>query len=523
MYVFWASLKAKDRKSWMNSIAPGISQSLALAKQKCKLLEKASEGQIRMIEQKILEAVSFPGVLGQFTVELSADISQYRAVFDTGSEKIEKIWPTLGKVHTWLLSMTFAFKKGDIQRQNRSVEVSSKPQVALEKALTGLDAPVDLPTAMKGIEPDALCSAEKNEDTITDVTTDILNVSKPFVVPMKSATINVHRGSFNSFMKLAAADTSKQLGGILLGRFVWNQKFHVTQMVLTTEPLETLLKDDKIKAVCDGVQLTPCGFIVKGSAEEWCEKVLDSFNHFPHCDYPLIICADFSSKITGDVSCWELDSSVEQDISVSLPTCTRVSLSWTTQPHDQKRRLNYNVCWLKDFNCSHIEKATHSICQAVVSHVCSGLVASTPNVDTVAQRDIPKQKFQLIAIPADGRCGWYSLLAGTDTDRFLSIPRDECGYPKNRSLHKAEIPNAKELHSLTCEDALTNCDPKYHASVRRVLRNPSFDPIDLAWISSGKDFYPLLLLPRGEPYTLGNITLRTPTFSKIYIYIYRYI
>ena len=468
----------------MESIGSGVCTKQPLVKQKHKLAERFSDGKIKEVEQAILKAATFPGALGSYTVDLASDISKYQVVFDAGSEKFEKTLPTLAKVNQWLLSMTIAYKKGELHKNSKAVEKSSKPAVELAKAADALGS-ADLHTEMKGFQSDSICPSNGDEEVgITDVTANILQVQKLAVVPLKPSTINVHRGSFVSFMKLAANYTSEHLGGILLGKVVWNGKFHVTQIVLTTEPIETLLHDDKIKSVCSGMQLRPCGFIVKGNAEDWHCKALDSLSYFSNCNHPLIICADFSSNTTGDVCALELNTEAEDDVCAVIPEIDRVSLTWTTQPHDHKRRLTYNMCWLKDFSQSHVEKATISICEAVVAHVCNNVLNGKQQTDTgvQVQGDVSKKKMILVATPADGMCGWYSLIASTDVKSYAAIPRETSGYPTNRSMQKVEEDNAKELHSLTCADALANCETKFHAAIRRVQQNPAFDPLDLEWI-----------------------------------------
>jgi hypothetical protein len=76
------------------------------------------------------------------------------------------------------------------------------------------------------------------------------------------------------------------------------------------------------------------------------------------------------------------------------------------------------------------------------------------------------------------------MIAAADLAKYEAIPRSDSGYPLNRMMLQQQVSSAKELHIKTCNDALEHCDTKYHESIRRVLVEPAFDPLDLEWIST---------------------------------------
>ena len=77
----------------------------------------------------------------------------------------------------------------------------------------------------------------------------------------------------------------------------------------------------------------------------------------------------------------------------------------STQPHDIKKRLLYNIvniCWEQDLEISTKKaRAARKICEAILE-----------TVGQEAQQPGPKRQmhFEKIKVPADGMCGWYPLV-----------------------------------------------------------------------------------------------------------------
>ena len=467
--------EGKSRKAWMdNELHAGVTHTLALAKQKCKLAEKIHEGMLRCVETEILQQIKFPALIGDYKVEVADNLGNYKASFFTGSEQIAKTFPTLAKVNSWLLSMIISYKKGEVQSHLRAAECAAKGEVALEKAVAALGASEDLSTSVSEIQPAVISTEDGHENTVTDVTLDILTVTKTSSAPVLPSTVCVHKGSFNTFVNLGSSLPS--LCGLLLGKLGWNNKIHIYQIVIMKgDTVEALVNSDKVKAAYSGNGLYPCGMIVKGSDETWSQRVHDVVPLFPLCDVPLVICIDYTTNIGGDTCAWELDMSV--DVEVNAPT--PVAISWTTQPHDSKRRSRYHICWIDDWQVSHVEHATMRICEAVVQHVVHGsamhLNPRPPSVDT--------DEYRLVEIPADGKCGWHALLASMDVKKFEAVPRSTTGYPISHEMQLQEVLAANEFHSKVCADALNECDGRFRERIARVQSNTAFEPTDLEWIS----------------------------------------
>ena len=467
--------KAKSRKAWMdNDLRAGITHTLALAKQQLKLAEKLNDGLIQCVERDILKEITFPALIGDYKVEIADAAGQFKATFMTGSEQIVKVLPTLAKVNSWLLSMIVAYKKGEVQSHLRAAEFAAKGEVALEKAVAALGVSEDLSKSVAEMQPAVISATDDVENKVTDVTVDILTVTKTSSAPMLSSTLCVHKGSFNTFLNLGSSMPS--LCGLLLGKMGWNNKVHIFQIVLTKdEALETVLNSAKVQAARDGAGLYPCGIMVKGSEETWSQRIHEVFHMFSHCDTPLIICVDYTTNIGGDVCAWQLDMSIDVEVNEPNP----VAVSWTTQPHDSKRRARYNICWLDDWQVGHIEHATMRICEAVVHHVVQSSAART----TYQQPHVNIVKYRMVDIPADGKCGWHALLASMNLEKYEAVPRSAAGYPLSHEMQHQEVTAANELHSKVCADALHQCGDDFREHIVRVQGNPSFEPTDLEWIS----------------------------------------
>eukprot|EP00438_Fugacium_kawagutii_P017808 Skav208282 [mRNA] locus=scaffold1802:270691:275564:+ [translate_table: standard] len=452
-----------------------VTTSWALPKQRMQIIEKASLSKVGHIEQKILDAASFPQCVGDFKVELTKPPNKFKATFNAGSEVISKECENLAKIYEWLLSLVHAYKRGDLHKGLRNIQRSAQQEVAMDKAVNALAAKgSDLTTSVQAMQPDASPANGNSERAVEDVTNDILEVTKTSTAELRKSTICVHKGSYNTFMKLCSA--SQELVGVLLGKKAWNSQIHVVQIVISTGSLEALLAEGRVKSGARGNGLEFCGAIVKGQEKVWIEKCHHFLRQFGNCSHPLLICADFSDQITGVAVCWELDNT--SDVDVEIGTAEPVSLSWTTNPHDSQRRLRYNICWLADLNVSHVENATRKICEAVVDHVTrESILKATP------KSPCPESLFRLVPVPADGLCGWHSLLAAFNIKKYQAVPRKASAYATNHTMQEQEVLAAKHFHQKTCDDALKNLDDKFQASILRVKDNAAFDPSDLEWIS----------------------------------------
>jgi len=462
--------QAKDRKEWMKKMNFSHPSSWSLHKQKHMIMETLSKGTVLTVEQAILDVARFPNAVGEYTVTLTDKLS-YSASFLYNDEKVVKEFTKLSKVYEWLLSMAHAFKKGTLHSSNRSIEKSSRPSVAIEKASNTIQGQSDTNAAAAMLQEEQPASSQvaATVTDVTDVTGDILVTSKTMTVPLKPSEICIHRGSFNTFMKCGHSNAS--LFGLMLGKTVWNAKFHVTNIVLSTVSIEALLENTKVIAMAKGLELEICGAMIKGTEDVFRENRSKLFDLFRDCEFPLLICADYSTIATGVAICCE--HHVDTEVKAVTP-------SWTTQPHNSQRRLTYNICWDTECGVSHMERATEKICEAVVKHVCHEALPHKRK--TNIHQGVPV-RMRRCNVPADGRCGWHSLLGASNVKKFLLVPRGEAGYAINATVREAEDMAAKDLHMKTCQDALQTCPERYHKAIKRVQENPSFHPADLEWIA----------------------------------------
>ena len=157
-----------------------------------------------------------------------------------------------------------------------------------------------------------------------------------------------------------------------------------------------------------------------------------------------------------------------------------VSISWVTQPKDRSRRHCYNVCWINDLGTSHIEATAKQVCASALQHLKS-------QTDLLAKAERTKQMklsyFEKVSTIADGWCGWHSMLAARDVQRYLKVPRNVSIYPINSRLLKQESNAAKELCASVCDCARGVCQPSHHPSISRVESSGYFAPTDLEWIA----------------------------------------
>ena len=87
-----------------------------------------------------------------------------------------------------------------------------------------------------------------------------------------------------------------------------------------------------------------------------------------------------------------------------------VQPSWTTA----KGQRVGNIVW--------VERLFQSNRQRIYKAVAQRLVQKTSELIDVKTPEKPV-RFFIIHVPGDGRCGWRSLLAASDPESFLRVPR----------------------------------------------------------------------------------------------------
>ena len=443
-----------------------FSVSGALAKQRVQMIEKMSMGQVREVEQTILDSVTFsPALKGTGQVQLDIALGLFNASYKTGNgEMMVKQVDNLKVANEWLLLMLETYKSGVLAAHIRAATKDGKPAAQLESATDALLAK----SSADGLAD--LLSKPESEAKPEDVTSAFLTPAKAAKIELPMSSICVHKGSQNTYMAQAARDQS--LFGVMLGKEAWNQKFHVASILLSsTATIDEILQNQRVQGRCTALGLIPCGAIVSGSRSQWMQEnqgILEKFKG--NCANPLVVCGDFSESISGAVHAWEFNHEKGEVVEVAI--------SHTTNPRDVSQRLVYNITHVDDFGISHLENATKKICNAVITHALSNGSLSSDS----SPKPSVWNHYRKLDVPADGLCGFHSLLAANDLERFEMIPRKANGYAKNTQMLDTESNNAKQFHKDVCEKALEMC-PEFRSDILRVQTNPSFSPADLSWIS----------------------------------------
>lgn len=388
---FVSSRKVSDRAEFMEGY--GFSTAGTLSKQKQGMMLSMSEGKIRKVEQHILSAIDWSGVLSeQSKVEVDATLGMFKASFDIGEEVMTKRFETVKAMHEWLLSMMHSLKSGNVAQTIRKVQQAVKSDVALDKAADKLLVAGNA-TLGEAVEP----VAGKVPD-VEDITGDFLALHAPKQAKLPDATICLHKGSLATLASMASSN--QLISALLLGKDVWNGKFHAIQMIMTTGPVENLLEHERVLARCKTGSLVPCGAVLVGPSDypakhsEMVQALVK--NLADSCTSPILVAIDYSRIASGDCYAWEFCGEQKEMRSVGI--------SWVTQSKDRTQRLNYNLCWIDDVGSSHVENATKQIVTAVISKVCGqGSSSQAP--------DPAKQPYQKLLVPADGFCGWHALIA----------------------------------------------------------------------------------------------------------------
>ena len=440
-------------------------------------MQACYQGEVRHIEQAILDEVSFPATVNS-TVTLHDDLhSGYRAVFDSGFEKFVKEDISLAKLNTWLICLTCSFKRGDLDKQMRKAQNLAKSDAAMAKSAS------NIPTASTHSFTTVLSELDESSKTTDltesttkmegeDVTSSFLTIEKVFGPSCPQSFVCIHRGSFNAIIKSASSTTN--LTGLLAGQVGWNNKFHVTDIILSTRTVESLMSDDPLMKKLQNMNLECCGCIVSGNEDDLISQAKDLLNLFSY-DYPLMIGVDTTKLRHEQTFCWEIEQLEDEK------PLRSVTPSWSSNPRNNEQRLRYTIGWEKDFGVSIIAAATERVCAAVLDH----FQEKTSRVEdsSLCSKQSGKSKYRSINVPADGLCGWHSLIAAENIEKYEKIPRKTSGYAVNNRLMSEEELAAKNLCVSVCEKALELCEESWHDSIRRVQQQGQFGPLDLYWIS----------------------------------------
>ena len=456
--------KKQAREEWMH--AHGFPTTGSLAKQVDSMLLCMMSGKVAQIETGILQAIDWSPVLhGESCVDLDPTMpSRFWGRFDMGGgELMTKRFDSIRGLYEWMMQMMVAQKNGSLRQNVRQAETMAKPALALDKA-TGQ------------VSSNALSDVLNpgSGEMTKDVTPSFMAMSNPASAGMKESCICMHRGSLKTMTTLAY--TNRDLCALLLGKNVWNGKFHSVQAIMTTEPVEGLLDHPKVLAKCKSAGLIPCGAVVVAANynQEQCAFLRQSFQHL--CEAPLFVVIDFSEAVAGERSCWEFDRDQKAWVAVEL--------SWTTQPKNATERMMYNICWIDELGSSHIEEATALICKAIVRHVQEKTQATELSASSSAGvPGFPTVRLRKIQIAGDGMCGWRCVLAMQNLKQFEAVKRNQAAYPVNPAMNEQEIYLAKLLHKAVCETARAESPPALQAAIERVFVDEAFAPYDLEWIA----------------------------------------
>ena len=467
--LLFFSRQVKERNAWVAQQEFPTTLSGTLIKQKTTILEWCCNRQVRHIEQRILDAVKFPDIVGEFRVVLDPDLS-YAGIYNCNSEdeKVVKICSTLKKVHDWLIAMMCAYKKGSLSKQMQKTYTGVKEAAALTKVASALQE--------KSLNVDSITSSgsspQLNLDTAetVDVTGNMFKFQKVHTVDLPLSQACIHKGSLNTFAKLAAK--TPDMCAIMLGKLGWNKKHHVTNIVMSKTSVVELLEHERIQSYINIEKLEVYGILVRGSSSEWSSHTIEILKG-ASCTTASVLCGfDFSESIVGER--W----AIEVDFEEVEPVQKAVTPAWTTHSRDNKIQIVYNICWVHDLGTSYLQASTQRVCDALVGHVLG-------SVETKAQACQPKihSKYHRHLVPADGFCGWHCLVASENFEKYKGISRQPNGYATAPRIRKEENERAKDFRDLVCQQALDECDEKFHRSINRVMNDPMFNPTDLAWIS----------------------------------------
>ena len=380
-------------------------------------------------------------------------------------------------VNEWLLSMARSYKSGSLSKSIRQVERSIASGIKLDKAILKLADTQTLSFEEAVSSLQSTSALPKDIAECQDVTASFL--AKDPQVDLLGSNICIHKGNYNTFASTTAANPN--ISAILSGKNAWNDKFHVTQMVLSIATPIDMLQCEKIIARCEVQRLKPCGLILVGEAGQLYEEnnvksTLEPFK--PGHPTLILISIDCSQKAIGIYFASQLNA--------EIGIVQRVSLSWVAQSRAEgSQYLSYNICHLSELGVSHYDKVTEKIALVVVKQVQTKM---SSGVDASAKHG-PLVLFRKVNVMAEHYCGWHSLLANDDLTKYDKIPRSaETTTHLNSRILQEEEANGRELHEATCEVALRECDLVYTQDILRIQKEDCFAPQDLYWISQVMGF-----------------------------------
>lgn len=192
-----STLQAQDRIEWMKS--HNFSRTGALAIQKQGILANLAGGRVREAEQAILKGIDLSGFLRSgSTIEVSDTLNSYLVSFDlNGNEKISKKTENLKAAYDWLISMRCSSTEGSLAQSIKRAQQHAKPLANLEKAADGLSGEQHGEQALKTLPAPALIQGAQ------DITAEFLKMSVSKEEALPESTVCVHKGSMNTFIKLA--------------------------------------------------------------------------------------------------------------------------------------------------------------------------------------------------------------------------------------------------------------------------------------------------------------------------------
>ena len=362
-----------------------------------------ASGRVRAVEQYIIDQLSFVKSLpGQSTVEVSDTVGWYTAKFIMGEETLSKRFETLKPLNDWLLTMSHSFKTGSFSQGVKKAQQSVKGSVQLDIAVQKLE----IDKAPKDAANDPLLTLTNSEEKqvgagAQDITSEFLAVAaaKSEKELLPESSVCVRKDNLSTLCNLAASDHT--VCALLLGKNAWNSKLHATQMVLTTGPIESVLQHERVVARCSSSSLVACGAVVVGSKiypEQHPDLVKDIMGQLNGA--AIIIALDYSRVVSGDWYAWELCPESNE--------LRAVSISWVTNPRDRSQRLSYNMCWVEELGVGHVEAATRQIVAALVKQI-RGKDDGVRQGQNTGGGGV--QFYDKLPVPADGYCGWHSLLA----------------------------------------------------------------------------------------------------------------
>lgn len=122
-----------------------------------------------------------------------------------------------------------------------------------------------------------------------------------------------------------------------------------------------------------------------------------------------------------------------------------VMVSLNNKNKNRKKDVDFKIFYLDQVNKTYDDVAKTLVRTAITNAMSQQLHDKIP-------RDDSKTLFKKIAIPPDGYCFWHSVLAGLNTDAYLSVQRHTNGFPLNASREQLESKAAKNIRDTVVGD-----------------------------------------------------------------------